>query len=136
MLQQLRNDSAVEAIPVVLLTSLQECAHMRIDMTSGADDYITKPFRPGELREAASAQLNRHEMRAKAQATAVEVAVISALEAQKYRLARLYEHKLAAELSEKWPNADDGSEDEKFDSATVLFVDVLNYVRAKRKPFH
>ena len=127
MLQQLRNDPAIEAIPVVLLTSLQERAHMRIGMTSGADDYITKPFRPGELREAASAQLNRREMRAKAQATAVDVAVISALEAQKGRLARLYEHKLAAELSEKWPSADDASEDEKFDSATVLFVDVLNY---------
>ena len=54
MLQQLRNDPSIEAIPVVLLTSLQERAHMRIGMTSGADDYITKPFRPGELREAAA----------------------------------------------------------------------------------
>ena len=127
MLQQLRNDAAIEAIPVILLTSLQERAHMRIGMTSGADDYITKPFRPGELREAAAAQLNRREMRARAQATAVEVAVASALEEQKHHLARLYEHKLAAELSEKWPSADAGSDDEKFDSATVLFVDVLNY---------
>lgn len=127
MLQHLRNDPALEAMPVILLTSLQERAHMRIGMTSGADDYITKPFRPGELREAASAQLNRREMRAKAQATAVDVAVTSALEVQKHQLARLYEHKLAAELSEKWPSADEGSEDERFDSATVLFVDVLNY---------
>ncbi|UUZ69584.1 response regulator [Polaromonas sp. P2-4] len=50
MLQALRAEPALLAIPVILLTSLQERAHMRIGMTSGADDYITKPFRPGELR--------------------------------------------------------------------------------------
>ena len=127
MLQILRAEPAVSAIPVILLTSLQERAHMRIGMTSGADDYITKPFRPGELREAASAQLNRREMRAVAQAIAVDVAVTWALEEQKHQLSRLYEQKMAAELSEKWPTADAASEDEKFASATVLFVDVLNY---------
>lgn len=127
MLQTLRADPAIAEIPVILLTSLLERAHMRIGMTSGADDYITKPFRPGELREAAAAQLNRREMRAVAQATAVEVAVTSALEEQQYQLTYLYEQKLAAELSDKWPTAESGAEDEKFASATVLFVDVLNY---------
>lgn len=127
MLQALRADPAIAEIPVILLTSLQERAHMRIGMTSGADDYITKPFRPGELREAASAQLNRRAMRAAAQANVVDVAVTSALEAQKYQLTCLYEQKLAAELSDKWPTAEGGAEDEKFASATVLFVDVLNY---------
>jgi CheY-like chemotaxis protein len=127
MLQILRGDPAIEAIPVILLTSLLERAHMRIGMTSGADDYITKPFRPGELREAASAQLNRREMRAKAQAAAVEVAVTSALEVQKHQLARLYERRMAAKLSDKWTSADASNDDERFDSATVLFVDVLNY---------
>lgn len=133
MLQALRADLAIAEVPVILLTSLQERAHMRIGMTSGADDYITKPFRPGELREAASAQLNRREMRAVAQASAVEVAVISALQAQKHQLARLYEQKLAAGLSEKWPEAEGGAEDEKFASATVLFVDVLNYAELAEK---
>ena len=74
MLQALRADAALAEIPVILLTSLQERAHMRIGMTSGADDYITKPFRPGELREAAAAQLNRREMRAAAQASAINSA--------------------------------------------------------------
>ncbi len=133
MLQALRADPAIAEIPVILLTSLLERAHMRIGMTSGADDYITKPFRPGELREAASAQLNRREMRAVAQATAVEAAVTSALEEQKHQLARLYEQKLAAGLSEKWPEAEGGTEDEKFASATVLFVDVLNYAALAEK---
>ena len=133
MLQALRGEPAIEAIPVILLTSLLERAHMRIGMTSGADDYITKPFRPGELREAASAQLNRRAMRDKAKASAVDVAVTWALEEQKNQLAHLYERKLAAELSDKWPGADTGTEDEKFASATVLFVDVLNYAALAEK---
>ena len=127
MLQLLRADPALAAIPVILLTSLQERAHMRIGMTSGADDYITKPFRPGELREAVSAQLNRREIRAVAQAVAVEDAVSYALDDQKHKLAQIYEKKLAAELSEKWPSQDAAKEDEKFPNATILFVDVLNY---------
>ncbi|MES2415675.1 MAG: response regulator [Pseudomonadota bacterium] len=133
MLQALRGETAIAEIPVILLTSLQERAHMRIGMTSGADDYITKPFRPGELREAASAQLNRREMREVAKAAAVDTAVSGALEAQRHQLARLYEKKLAAELSEKWPSAEGESADEKFDSATVLFVDVLNYATFAEK---
>ena len=85
MLQQLRSEPELSATPVILLTSLLERAHMRIGMTSGADDYITKPFRPGELREAVVAQLNRREMREAAQTTAVEIAVVSALEAQRHQ---------------------------------------------------
>ena len=133
MLQILRAEPALAATPVILLTSLQERAHMRIGMTSGADDYITKPFRPGELREATSAQINRRQMRAVAQAVAVDVAVASALTAQKEQLLRLYEKKFAAELSEKWPTEEPGSEDEKYASATVLFVDVQNYAAFAEK---
>lgn len=133
MLQALRADPAIFATPVVLLTSLLERAHMRIGMTSGADDYITKPFRPGELREAAAAQLNKRHMQAAVQTMAVEAAVHAALEDQKHHLSRLYEQRLASELSEKWPAADAASEDEKFSNATVLFVDVLNYAGLAEK---
>jgi len=133
MLQALRADPAIMAIPVVLLTSLQERAHMRIGMTSGADDYITKPFRPGELREAAAAQLNKRQMQAAVQTMAVEAAVQAALEDQKHHLSYLYEQKLASELSEKWPSADGTSDDEKFSNATVLFVDVLHYAALAEK---
>jgi DNA-binding response OmpR family regulator len=133
MLQALRADPAIMATPVILLTSLQERAHMRIGMTSGADDYITKPFRPGELREAAAAQLNKRHMQAVVQTLAVEAAVQAALEDQKHHLSRLYEQKLASELSDKWPATDAASADERFSSATVLFVDVLNYAGLAEK---
>jgi DNA-binding response OmpR family regulator len=105
MLAAVRQNPKLAATPVILLTSLQERAHMRIGMTTGADDYITKPFRPGELREAAAAQLNKRVMQATLQGMAVDAAVQAALEDQKHKLAKLYEQRLAKELSERWPRA-------------------------------
>jgi len=127
MLAALRANAATANIPVILLTSLQERAHMRIGMTTGADDYITKPFRPGELREAVLAQLNKRSVQATLQAMAVDAAVQQALIEQKHQLAKLYEERLAAELSERWPDGDGTSGDQPLASATVLFVDIPNY---------
>jgi DNA-binding response OmpR family regulator len=134
VLAAVRQDALLATTPVILLTSLQERAHVRIGMTTGADDYITKPFRPAELREAVSAQLNKRQMQAVLQASAIDAAVNAALEAQRDALARRYEQRLAAELSERWPTTQGGgTQDEKFDSATVLFVDMPNYAGVAEK---
>jgi CheY-like chemotaxis protein len=127
MLAALRKDPATTAIPVILLTSLQERAHMRIGMNTGADDYITKPFRPSELREAVAAQLNKRAVHASLQAMAVDAAVQRALIEQKNMLSKLYEERLAAELSERWPDSNGAEGDERLDGATILFVDIPNY---------
>ena len=133
MLAQLRQSPELAATPVILLTSLQERAHMRIGMTTGADDYITKPFRPGELRDAVSAQLNKRQVQAHLQAMAVESAVSHALVEQRHELARLYETRLAHELSERWPSGQGGTGDERFESATVLFVDIPRYAEVAQQ---
>jgi CheY-like chemotaxis protein len=134
MLAAMRQNPAVSQTPVILLTSLQERAHMRIGMTTGADDYITKPFRPGELREAVAAQLNRRQVRESLQAMAVDAAVQAALDEQRHQLAKLYEQRLAAELSERWPTGEAGVQgDERFDSATVMFVDIPHYAGVAEK---
>jgi CheY-like chemotaxis protein len=134
MLAQLRQSPELAATPVILLTSLQERAHMRIGMTTGADDYITKPFRPGELRDAVAAQLNKRQVQAHLQAMAIESAVSNALVEQRHELARLYETRLAHELSERWPSGQGGGAgDERFESATVLFVDIPRYAEVAQK---
>jgi CheY-like chemotaxis protein len=127
MLAEMRRDATIAGIPVILLTSLQERAHMRIGMTAGADDYITKPFRAAELRQAVAAQLNKRAVQATLQAMAVDTAVNLALDEQRQELARLYEQRLAAELSDRWPSTVGEDGDEVLHNATVLFVDIPSY---------
>jgi class 3 adenylate cyclase len=100
---------------------------MRIGMTTGADDYITKPFRAAELRQAVSAQLNKRHVRATLQAMAVDAAVTEALADQRDELARMYEERLASELSDRWPSTVGDERDERIEGATVLFVDIPAY---------
>ena len=133
MLAAVRADAATSAIPVILLTSLQERAHVRIGMTTGADDYITKPFRAAELRAAVSAQLNKRAVQASLQEMAVDAAVHKALVEQKHQLAKLYEQRLAAELSERWPDGSGSESHERLDNATVLFVDMPHYADVAQK---
>jgi DNA-binding response OmpR family regulator len=127
VLDQIRNDPELATTPVILLTSLQDRTHMRQGMTTGADDYLTKPFAPQELREAVNAQLNKL-LRADAmRAQVVDVAVAEALEEQRHKISRLYEKRMAKSLSEQWPDSGYVQENEKFSSATVLFADMREY---------
>ncbi|MDW5443320.1 response regulator [Polaromonas sp. SM01] len=133
MLQTLRADPTIQATPVILLTSLQERENVRSGMSSGADDYLIKPLVFDELREAAATQLNKQLMRQFAQASAVDTAISAALQEQQARLTRLYENRLLAELSDKWPSAESAEDDNKLAHATVLFVDVVNFPALSEK---
>lgn len=133
MCQALRSEPAIQATPVILLTSLQERAYVRAGMTSGADDYLTKPIDFDDLLAATATQLNKHLMRQSAQDNAVGSAIDEALQAQERKLSHLYEKRLLAELADKWPTAQALVTDQKFSSASVLFVDVVNFPMLSEK---
>jgi CheY-like chemotaxis protein len=127
VLERVRSDPDLAATPVILLTSLQDRNHMRQGMTTGADDYLTKPFAPQELREAVNAQLNKI-IRAEAmRAQIIDVAVGEALEEQRHKISRLYESRMAKSLSEQWPDGGYVQDNQKFSSATVLYADMRDY---------
>jgi CheY-like chemotaxis protein len=127
VLDQVRNDAALAGTAVILLTSLQDRSYMRQGMTTGADDYLTKPFAPQELREAVGAQLNKL-VRAEAMRTQiVDKAVQLALEEQRHKIGELYEARMVQALSEQWPESGLGQDNEKFATATVLFADIRDY---------
>ena len=129
VLQAVRADEATATTPIILLTSLQDRANMRYGMTTGADDYLTKPFMPQELRDAVNAQLNKLVRVEAVQAQAVDRAVAEALAAQQEKITRLYEKRMAKELSAQWPEAGQIEANERHPSSTVLYADMRDYAK-------
>jgi CheY-like chemotaxis protein len=127
VLESIRCDGALATIPVILLTSLQDRSYMRQGMSTGADDYLTKPFSPHELREAVNAQINKLVRASALRAHVVDTAVGAALEEQRHQISKLYEKRMAHNLSQQWPDGGLVGEKEKFNSATVLFADMRDY---------
>ena len=124
LVQALRQDPDIATTPVILLTALQERADMRQGMTAGADDYITKPFTPRELSDAAAAQLAKRGVHDGSRKRAITDLLLD----QKKRLTGLYERRLSRELQQRWPTQGDGSgDDERFDPAIALFADIVGY---------
>ncbi len=49
----------MRSVPFLFLSAMSDRVHQRRGMSQGADDYITKPFRADELRDAVSTRLQR-----------------------------------------------------------------------------
>lgn len=58
---RLRKHAITSSIPIIMLTALGEMSEKVHGMQLGADDYITKPFDPRELRARVQAHLKRSE---------------------------------------------------------------------------
>jgi pilus assembly protein CpaE len=59
--RQMRQLHATKHIPIVMLTSLSDIANMQAGYDAGADDYITKPFKPIELQMRVTSILRQTE---------------------------------------------------------------------------
>ena len=57
--QAMRNDPAMAAIPIIMLTARGEESDRVSGLELGADDYVTKPFSPKELAARVTALLRR-----------------------------------------------------------------------------
>lgn len=133
VLERMRADAQVCATPVILLTSLAERSHMRQGMSTGADDYLTKPFTLQELRESVDAQLNKLIRADVSRSIAVDTAVSAALTEQQARIKQLYEGRLGGQLSRQWPDGGLVQDNQKFGNATVLFAEINHYAQWAQK---
>jgi len=59
LLAEVRREPALARLPVIFMTARDDRASVRNGMTSGADDYLTKPFSTEELIQAMDARLRR-----------------------------------------------------------------------------
>jgi DNA-binding response OmpR family regulator len=57
--RRLRAEEATKGTPVVLLTARAQVRDVILGFEAGANDYVTKPFRPEELRTRLQAVLGR-----------------------------------------------------------------------------
>jgi two-component system, sensor histidine kinase and response regulator len=64
VLATLRNEPLTAITPFVFLTALGTRDDLRHGMELGADDYLTKPFTPAELKAAIHTQMKKYETRA------------------------------------------------------------------------
>ncbi len=58
-LAAIRDHPAIASTPFIFLTAAKERHEFRRGMSSGADDYLPKPFTPEELIEAVTIRLSR-----------------------------------------------------------------------------
>jgi diguanylate cyclase (GGDEF)-like protein len=61
VIRRLRAHPMTQGVPIILLTALGEMSEKVYGMQLGADDYMTKPFDPRELRARVQAHLKRSE---------------------------------------------------------------------------
>ncbi len=124
VLAELRADAQLATVPFILLTAMSDRKHMRQGMTAGADDYLTKPYRPDELCQAITAVMARRQVQEEAFRSSMSDVVESALEQQKEQLGRQYEGQMLREINARWEQAHSAG-DLHYPDAFVLLADLF-----------
>ena len=128
MLEAIRADAELGATTsVMLLTALDDRASMRRGMTSGADDYLAKPFTRVELLDALDSLLKKRGR--------VEASIESAVRAREEHLRRVFHESLGGrELPDKFTlEPPSGAVTDTAVEATVLFSDVRGFTSLAEK---
>lgn len=61
LLRHIRRDPRLGQLPLILISALDDRSSVRVGMSSGADDYLTKPFTAEELILAVEGRLRRRQ---------------------------------------------------------------------------
>jgi two-component system cell cycle response regulator len=61
--RRLKQDPATSAVPVIMVTALGQLKNKEAALTSGADDFVTKPVQPEDLRARVEAMLKVRRIR-------------------------------------------------------------------------
>jgi len=120
VLEALRADPRLTAIPFIFLTALDDRPNMRRGMNLGADDYLPKPFTRKELMEAINSRLKKHED--------FTQTLAAALVPKQDQLTQQFRDRLSGgDGSAAIAPADAANLTGRIAMATVLFADIRNF---------
>jgi adenylate cyclase len=120
VLQQLKNDPALQHIPIIMISALDEIDSTVRCIEAGAEDYIPKPFDPVLLSARIEASLERKRLRDR------EQAFIDELQVEKRKSDALLLNILPASVVERMRRGEVGIAD-RFPDATILFSDLVGF---------
>jgi serine/threonine-protein kinase PpkA len=119
VLEALRADPRLSAVPFIFLTALDDRPSMRRGMNLGADDYLPKPFTRNELMEAVNSRLKKYENLTQ---------TLAAMVPKQDQLTQKFRDKISGGDSAGSPlSPDAGNLTGKIVVATVLFSDIRNF---------
>lgn len=120
LLETIRADRSLAALPVMLLTALDDRASMRRGMSGGADDYLGKPFTRDELTDALGGLLKKKQR--------VEDVVQSTLQEREDEMRSAFDSSLSGDSGpRKVLKPSEGAPLEASVEATVLAMVIRNF---------
>jgi len=125
VLSQLKSDVHTRAIPVIMISALDEIDSAVRCIEAGAEDYLSKPFNPVLLRARVGACLDRKRLHDR------ERAITNELRAEKERSEALLLQILPRQIVERM-RAGEMLIADHIPDATILFSDLVNFTALSR----
>jgi CheY-like chemotaxis protein len=125
MVSALKQQPGTSTIPVIFLSAMKEHAHIRIGMTTGADDYLPKPFSAMELKQSVASLLAKRQLQEDKFSQDSQEKISAALKDQQQSLSGKYEQQLMKELNKRFQGEIDSGPGLQYLWAPVITVDLF-----------
>ncbi|MBC7376286.1 MAG: response regulator [Burkholderiaceae bacterium] len=130
MVAALKEAPDTSTIPVIFLSAMKEHAHIRIGMTTGADDYLPKPFSATELKQSVASLLAKRQLQEDKFSQDSQEKISAALKDQQRSLSGKYEQQLMKELNKRFQGEIDSGPGLRYAWAPVVTVDLFGSLLA------
>lgn len=121
VLKQMKNRRKLRDIPVIVISALDDQEGIAECIELGAEDYLSKPFRPAILHARINSSLEKRRLRQE------ENNYLKRLQEEQARSDRLLLNILPAAVAERLKSSEDASIADHFENVTVLFADLVDF---------